>query len=184
MNPDRRRVSTHEAGHAIAATVLGLSPVAFSLLPDGKGGHVSHGPANELTTAGCRAEIVVSVAGTVAERIAYRHRQAVMGSDTIAASRAAVKIHGTDCSPEQIEAELARGERDAERLLRSHWPAVRRLARQMEALYGTLDGLATLLLAGGHQDPVATALELAPPVAPLRIAATSTAPSEVQEMKP
>lgn len=162
MNPSpRHRLAIHEGGHAIIATLLGLHPVSFTLLPDGKGGHVHHGPANEMATEGCRAEIAVAVAGVVAERIAFRHKQAVMDSDGTSASRAAARIHGTRCTTEQIQDELIRGEQTAEMLLRAHWPAVKKLARHMEKLYGLLDDLANLLLTGGHQDRVAAALQIA-----------------------
>ena len=86
MNPgERRKVVYHEAGHALACTVIpGANPVRYAtILPHGRAlGAVVQSPSSDrflLSRSEYRAQMAVSMAGRVAEELIAEHPDDVTG---------------------------------------------------------------------------------------------------------
>lgn len=125
----------HEAGHAVASTVLGV-PVAEVVL-NGDGSGVCH--VDPATAAPRRAQLVVLLAGACAVGLAFPdHRDFAVaggGSDFAQAER----LVAEGWAEGDKRAVMVAGFDAAERLLADHWGAVEAVAEAL-AERGRLTG--------------------------------------------
>jgi len=127
--PSLKRTAWHEAGHAVAAWVLGFEVTAVSIEQMGESfSRSTHGPGADCSIAEERArENTVAMAGWFAELAsdAVSEGGATYDNDDLSGVRSRIVEHAGD---EQIEAELVLAEREAERIIRTNLERVKRLA--------------------------------------------------------
>lgn len=140
--PDWRRVAHHEAGHAIAAAVLGVRVDGLALLPgraDRLAGLCRTDAGSLAQERAVMASLVVSFAGAAGGRLVdpeavpspLDQRAAVTAATT------AARGHAPGAGPAEhrqlVELAIARGRAAADRLVATHDNAVRRVAQALLA---------------------------------------------------
>jgi len=93
-----------------------------------------------------RRNIVVDVAGAVAENIAFGTKYQPLGSDALSAWRTGTKIHGVEGDEVLIQGEVDSAMIEAERLLRQHWHVVERIAAITAEWFHVVDEFQTAML--------------------------------------
>ena len=125
---ERRRIATHEAGHAIAAELLGSTVSRVSLVIDRKlnrwgccfhSGDVDSGALLMIHFAGIVAEYLESF-----ERGAPEPKNTTISGDVRNARNLCRKVLGSRDSRSQRQRMYADATGAATRLLQQHWPAV------------------------------------------------------------
>jgi ATP-dependent Zn protease len=95
---ERRRIATHEAAHALAATLLGRRVTVASILRRAEAlGLVAHDDALErllFTPSEARALLQVALAGMVAEELEWGEASSGISSDLVAATTLAAQLVG------------------------------------------------------------------------------------------
>ena len=95
---ERRRIATHEAGHAVAAHLVGRSISVVSVLRrSGSLGLVAHTDEVERsvhTAADARALVQIALAGMVAEQMEYGGHSSGVAADLEAATNVAAQVVG------------------------------------------------------------------------------------------
>lgn len=139
------QTAIHEAGHAVAWLAHGVPVQSISLTADmHEGGSCTPGRiARHNTIETCRVGILIAYAGPVAERRVNPDAK-IAGLDLEHATADARRIHGLTAAQSVIDAELARGEAEAERLVETYWTAIENIARQTITLQRHFDSVSPL----------------------------------------
>ncbi|CCF84463.1 hypothetical protein [Nitrolancea hollandica] len=145
--PQRKdHTAYHEAGHAVAAFVLGRGFYSVSITSEGNSaGRCYFAPRPEMfnpwsrdpaTQSRLEIEVITDLAGGIAERIATGFDNVPgMASDVYSAIDTATYITGNEA---KRLAYIERAEARAESILRQHWRAVQALAEALLRL-GEID---------------------------------------------
>ncbi len=126
-----RRAAYHEAGHVVAARAVGAAVCSVDLQPTIKRLACTNMARLPRSNAeDIRDGLLVLAAGAVAERIFDPSCDAqVQGGDSSECVALAQALYGlAEPNLELIQAEIEAAEHRAERLLRLHWPRLKRLA--------------------------------------------------------
>jgi len=148
------RIAYHEAGHAVCGGLCGCPPYSLSLAAhDHTAGRVHLSMGTEASAFQLRRNIVVDVAGAVAENIAFGTKYQPLGSDALSAWRTSTKIHGIEGDEGLIQGEVDRAMIEAERLLRQHWHVVKRIAAITAEWFHVVSLFHDQIIEGGTDHP-------------------------------